>query len=1718
MNQAKDNTRLLIAAVVATHNRPELLANRSLPSIVRQTRPPDYLIVVDDSDTRYRQQNAETTAGVVAPRTRIMHLENRRTAGASGAWNTALAWLRSNAPDAFVAVLDDDDAWKATYLERCEAAAIQHGWDMVSAGLIRHESADGDGKRLSMPTKLAAGDFLIGNPNIQGSNLFVSLPCLLAAGGFDEALASATDRDICIRLADLGAVRYGVLAKHLVHHYAEAERSRLSTPGSEVKRRGLTEFYRKYRGRMSGDQRRQFLERSRRLFDCELIEPPPAAAQAVLPDRGPDSRAHGGRLALLVGAITSPEVGNTARLLDDLIAGFLPRDDVELKVILLENGGPEASARADLQRAVDGAAARGLEVSLIAVEQQDAGDGPRKSIAQGRTLLQGRLYTAAKSWPGAVVWILDDDCRIDDRCVNYIKQLKDMDYDVVLGAVTGAPPLPFASCIRTQLVDLYHNLELMARLSPEEPYPDRSGENAETRQSSPDYYYDLSRRGTAHLETPFWYVAASANSVTGMVFAEMAASLPGICNGIPIFRPLTIEPDLADDPLAYVAPSVNRGPTTFVFNIETLRDFPNAAPSLDGEDVRRSDMVWCLLNKYVGGRGIVQAPLPARQDRSTISAGFLDFGKLAADMRGHAFYACLHDVLRAKAEQNVLDGRADYGPELLHFNRADAAFAGERFAEYLQARLNAFELNHARILGLLGSLRRYLGDMAEPSGLWWLERDEYRSSVADLRRFVDRLQEIYDNFDIDDFSDRVRADAAAAGRIGEYLQNLPAIVREYRANVALPVDRLRERAAAFVAREFQRSNLRCLGVGNEAVALTDGERVYKYFHHWPRRQRERRIAFLESLAGQWTGFTSLYPIVEVRRDSDEFALVYPYEEGRPYAGGHLEDILNLLRECRTAGIVCRNVHPDNFIIARDRLKLVDYGADIRPYDDEGFIQMCRRAFLMYRFHFRKDLKTLMTGALQDCNRPELAGFDHFMRALAPRSKENLLDARLLDLTLSCQPETVFDYGCGAGKLADALAARGIRVTAYDIDEAVIAAGRAGPGEVHYIGPSDFPPEQKFDVVVSSLALCTIAEPAEFNRVIADLRRLVSDTGRVIVAVCNPFHTNAPASELQRRLMPAGACYDAVFTWHKEITATGRTRADVHRPLAAYRKAFLKAGLVVEQIAETDGTDTENLWPAADFLLFTLKPVPVAGPRVSLLIKTCYMEWRIIERFIRHQVSQLEGPSVFFEKVVVVDTRADGFLRQYDTPDPAAYRAAMSRLQNDGVVDRVIYAPDEERLIRETYQQWFGTEAEADDTHAANGQQIFATLYGFDACRGDYVLQIDSDLIIGRQDDAHDYLADMIEVLKNDANALFVQLPVSNSDRRHYTPGRSDGDNWRVEVRGCLFDRERLQSVRPVPNRVQGGQWQLPWHRAFDRLIAESEFRTYRGGRPETFFIHTPNDRKTDAEQLFGIIDRVEQGYVPSAQAGQVNLTGNRQEWAGPKRNEDYVFIICGRNVPPGRFRRCFDSLVGQSVSGWGAVIVDDASDNGLADYIAMLAAPYRERITLVRNNARRGLLCNTWEAVTHFCGNPDSVIITLDADDALTGRDALARVQREYDAGADATVGSMLRLDKEANYIPDFANPRSNRGGNVWQHLRTFRKGIFDAIRVDDLEIDGQWIDLASDWAFMLPIVEMAHCPVYIPDNLYLHDPATLKTDATLREREANIRRIVAMPRYPRLV
>ena len=205
----------------------------------------------------------------------------------------------------------------------------------------------------------------------------------------------------------------------------------------------------------------------------------------------------------------------------------------------------------------------------------------------------------------------------------------------------------------------------------------------------------------------------------------------------------------------------------------------------------------------------------------------------------------------------------------------------------------------------------------------------------------------------------------------------------------------------------------------------------------------------------------------------------------------------------------------------------------------------------------------------------------------------------------------------------------------------------------------------------------------------------------------------------------------------------------------------------------------------------------------------------------------------------------------------------------------------------------------------------------------------------------------------------------------------------------------------------------------------------------------------------------------------------------------------------------------QANQAFGILFIDAGSTNGMAERLeALCRGPIRERTTLYRNWDVVTSAENQYRAIRDLVGRSESIVALLDADDALLGRAVVDKLLAVYREGADLTVGSMLRTDRPADYPVTFENPRTHRGGNVWQHLRTFRRSLFDPIREEDLKLDGGWVPYAEDWAMMLPMVEMASNPVWIKAPIYLYDPSPEQRVYSTADRERVIAGICAKASY----
>jgi hypothetical protein len=221
-------------------------------------------------------------------------------------------------------------------------------------------------------------------------------------------------------------------------------------------------------------------------------------------------------------------------------------------------------------------------------------------------------------------------------------------------------------------------------------------------------------------------------------------------------------------------------------------------------------------------------------------------------------------------------------------------------------------------------------------------------------------------------------------------------------------------------------------------------------------------------------------------------------------------------------------------------------------------------------------------------------------------------------------------------------------------------------------------------------------------------------------------------------------------------------------------------------------------------------------------------------------------------------------------------------------------------------------------------------------------------------------------------------------------------------------------------------------------------------------------------------------------------------WRHPTRGEPVVVVAKGRNTPVGKLDRFAAGLTMQADSRFGVIVIDDASDADLAALIEPRLRFLGDRLTLVRHARPRGRMANNVLAIREICTDPSTAIVIVDLDDALVDPTAIPRIGGLFAAGHDVVLAAPFR------------DARRRFGGDVWIHLRSFAKRLFDLVPDEALCLDGDWLAECEDYATMLPIVELARSPVYVPEYWIWHERTTGRTTDDRMRRDRIIERLLA--------
>lgn len=207
---------------------------------------------------------------------------------------------------------------------------------------------------------------------------------------------------------------------------------------------------------------------------------------------------------------------------------------------------------------------------------------------------------------------------------------------------------------------------------------------------------------------------------------------------------------------------------------------------------------------------------------------------------------------------------------------------------------------------------------------------------------------------------------------------------------------------------------------------------------------------------------------------------------------------------------------------------------------------------------------------------------------------------------------------------------------------------------------------------------------------------------------------------------------------------------------------------------------------------------------------------------------------------------------------------------------------------------------------------------------------------------------------------------------------------------------------------------------------------------------------------------------------------------------NYILILPSYNCSK-YIKRCLMSIKAQNYNNMRVCVIDDASDDEHKNICSKFCK--KMNWTLIRNDTNMGALYNIVMGINIMKPKDDDIIVLLDGDDFIIDN-TLNILDFYYDHNILITYGNFLyNLDDNHdifgysnnqletgsyNITENIIENKSYRESNIlFSHLRTFRYKLWKEIKDDDLRFKdgddkGKYYDVAWDWSFMFPMLEMA--------------------------------------------
>jgi glycosyltransferase involved in cell wall biosynthesis len=198
-----------VSVIVPAYN-PGPYLRQCLESVIAQTFTQWECVVVDDGSTEDLSWVRSTDS-----RIRLLRKEN---GGVSSARNFGI-W-RTDA--ALISLLDADDWWASTFLEKSIAAMIANPRAGMCNTQDQYANPDGELMSRGQSREVSGYPDLLRSNNITTSSTTIRRSTLLDLGGFDESLTHGEDYHLWLRIAE----------KYPIAHVPSIETFYRHTPGS----------------------------------------------------------------------------------------------------------------------------------------------------------------------------------------------------------------------------------------------------------------------------------------------------------------------------------------------------------------------------------------------------------------------------------------------------------------------------------------------------------------------------------------------------------------------------------------------------------------------------------------------------------------------------------------------------------------------------------------------------------------------------------------------------------------------------------------------------------------------------------------------------------------------------------------------------------------------------------------------------------------------------------------------------------------------------------------------------------------------------------------------------------------------------------------------------------------------------------------------------------------------------------------------------------------------------------------------------------------------------------------------------------------------------------------------------------------------------------------------------------------------------------------------